>query len=213
MVLRLDIGHQALLQLRQFQEVVLGVADDGRAAGQLATRVDQVHRVERPPTVVALIAASAWVAAVWTTTLDVPIGQEAARLLQHRLRAGIVRRTFETGEFHRAADASKDQTYFLFATTRDQLNYLRFPIGHLPKDRVRALAAEFGLKIAAKPDSQDICFVPNGNYASVIEKLRPGAAEPGELLPEEVGVEGDVVGHERPLPDRYPRWGREQHDR
>src|SRR5262249_21856631 len=93
-------------------------------------------------------------------------------------------------ELHRGADPSRDQSYFLFATTRDQLDYLRLPIGHLPKDRVRELAFEFGLKIAAKPDSQDICFVPNGNYASVIEKLRPGAAEPGEI----VHVDGRVMG-------------------
>jgi tRNA-specific 2-thiouridylase len=93
-------------------------------------------------------------------------------------------------ELHRGADPARDQSYFLFATTRAQLADLRFPIGHLPKDRVRALAVEFGLKIAAKPDSQDICFVPSGNYASVIEKLRPGAAEPGEI----VHVDGRVMG-------------------
>ena len=93
-------------------------------------------------------------------------------------------------ELHRGADPSRDQSYFLFATTREQLDYLRFPIGHLPKDRVRALAVEFGLKIAAKPDSQDICFVPNGKYQSVVEKLRPGAIEPGEI----VHVDGRVLG-------------------
>jgi tRNA-uridine 2-sulfurtransferase len=93
-------------------------------------------------------------------------------------------------ELHRAADASRDQTYFLFATTRDQLDYLRFPLGGLPKTRVRELAAELGLGVAEKPDSQDICFVPNGRYQDVVEKLRPGAIEPGEI----VHVDGRVMG-------------------
>ena len=86
-------------------------------------------------------------------------------------------------ELHSAEDANRDQSYFLFSTTPEQLEYLRFPLGHLPnKDATRALAAEYGLAVADKPDSQDICFVPNGNYAQVIEKLRPGAAEPGEIV-------------------------------
>ena len=86
-------------------------------------------------------------------------------------------------ELHSAADARRDQSYFLFSTTPEQLDYLRFPLGHLPnKDATRALAAEYDLAVADKPDSQDICFVPNGDYASVIEKLRPGAAEPGEIV-------------------------------
>ena len=73
-------------------------------------------------------------------------------------------------ELHCAADANRDQSYFLFSTTPEQLDYLRFPLGHLPsKDDTRALAARYGLAVADKPDSQDICFVPNGNYASVIE--------------------------------------------
>ncbi|HSF94149.1 MAG TPA: tRNA 2-thiouridine(34) synthase MnmA [Thermohalobaculum sp.] len=94
-------------------------------------------------------------------------------------------------ELHRAADPSRDQSYFLFTTTREQLGYLRFPLGHLAsKAETRAMAAEFGLTVADKPDSQDICFVPNGNYAAVIEKLRPGAAEPGEI----VHLDGTVLG-------------------
>ncbi|MBZ8119461.1 tRNA 2-thiouridine(34) synthase MnmA [Roseovarius sp. LXJ103] len=94
-------------------------------------------------------------------------------------------------ELHAAADANRDQSYFLFSTTPEQLDYLRFPLGHLPtKDATRALAGEFGLSVADKPDSQDICFVPNGNYAAVIEKLRPGAAEPGEI----VHVDGRIMG-------------------
>ncbi len=93
-------------------------------------------------------------------------------------------------ELHSAEDAARDQSYFLFSTTPEQLSFLRFPLGHLPsKEATRALAAKYGLVVADKPDSQDICFVPNGNYASVIEKLRPGAAEPGEI----VDIEGNVL--------------------
>jgi tRNA-uridine 2-sulfurtransferase len=94
-------------------------------------------------------------------------------------------------ELHRAADHNRDQSYFLFSTTPEQLDYLRFPLGHLQsKAETRALAAEFGLSVADKPDSQDICFVPNGSYTAVIEKLRPGAAEPGEI----VHLDGRVMG-------------------
>jgi tRNA-uridine 2-sulfurtransferase len=94
-------------------------------------------------------------------------------------------------ELHRAADAGRDQSYFLFSTTAEQLAYLRFPLGGLAsKAETRALAARYGLPVADKPDSQDICFVPNGSYAAVIEKLRPGAAEPGEI----VHLDGRVLG-------------------
>jgi tRNA-specific 2-thiouridylase len=82
----------------------------------------------------------------------------------------------------RAHDADRDQSYFLFATTRAQLEFLRFPLGELPKPRVRELAHEFGLAIADKQDSQDICFVPTGRYADVIERLRPGTAAPGDIV-------------------------------
>ena len=85
-------------------------------------------------------------------------------------------------ELHRAADEVRDQSYFLFATTREQLEFLRFPLGALKKSDTRALAERFGLATAAKPDSQDICFVPQGRYANVIERLRPGAAEPGDIV-------------------------------
>ncbi|HYE51619.1 MAG TPA: tRNA 2-thiouridine(34) synthase MnmA [Azospirillaceae bacterium] len=93
-------------------------------------------------------------------------------------------------ELHRAADPSRDQSYFLFATTPEQLDFLRFPLGGMPKTETRALAERFALPVAAKPDSQDICFVPNGSYARVVEKLRPGAIEPGEI----VHVDGRVMG-------------------
>ena len=97
-------------------------------------------------------------------------------------------------QLHRATDPARDQSYFLFSTTAEQLAYLRFPLGGLAsKAETRALAARFGLHVSDKPDSQDICFVPNGSYAAVIEKLRPGAAEPGEI----VHVDGRVLGRHR----------------
>ncbi|WPZ37073.1 tRNA 2-thiouridine(34) synthase MnmA [Thalassobaculum sp. OXR-137] len=93
-------------------------------------------------------------------------------------------------ELHRAVDPGKDQSYFLFATTREQLDFLRFPLGALTKEQTRDQARRLGLEVQDKPDSQDICFVPNGNYAEIVKKLRPGAADPGEI----VHLDGTVVG-------------------
>ncbi|MEA2754033.1 MAG: tRNA-uridine 2-sulfurtransferase, partial [Aliidongia sp.] len=93
-------------------------------------------------------------------------------------------------ELHRAADPTRDQSYFLFATTRDQLDFLRFPLGGMPKTETRRVAERLGLAIADKPDSQDICFVPTGSYARLVEKLRPGALDPGEI----VDLSGAVLG-------------------
>jgi len=93
-------------------------------------------------------------------------------------------------ELHAAAENARDQSYFLFTTTGAQLDFLRFPVGDLPKPQVRELAAELGLITADKPDSQDICFVPDGRYTNVIDRLRPNAARPGEI----VDVNGTVLG-------------------
>lgn len=93
-------------------------------------------------------------------------------------------------ELHRAVDPARDQSYFLFATTREQLAYLRFPLGGLEKPVVRAEAEAFGLSVATKPDSQDICFVPEGKYSTLIDKLRPDAAGAGEI----VHLDGRVLG-------------------
>lgn len=97
-------------------------------------------------------------------------------------------------ELHRAVDAARDQSYFLFATTREQLAFLRFPLGDMPKDDVRDHARRFGLEISEKPDSQDICFVPDGKYASVVERLRPEAGEPGEIVDQDGAVLGTHKG-------------------
>ncbi len=93
-------------------------------------------------------------------------------------------------ELHRARDASRDQSYFLFATTRAQLDFLRFPLGDLEKTKVREAASRLNLAVADKPDSQDICFVPEGRYVTVIDRLRPGAAQGGEII----HVDGRVLG-------------------
>jgi tRNA-specific 2-thiouridylase len=93
-------------------------------------------------------------------------------------------------ELHKGAETARDQSYFLFATTPEQLNLLRFPIGDMTKAQVRGHAVRLGLAIADKPDSQDICFVPNGDYAGVVAKLRPGAIEPGDI----VDLDGKVLG-------------------
>ena len=98
-------------------------------------------------------------------------------------------------ELHRAADPARDQSYFLFATTKAQLDYLRFPLGAMPKPRVREIAAELGLGVAANPDSQDICFVPDGNYAGIVKKLRPEAGEAGDI----VDLAGEVIGRHKGL--------------
>ncbi len=102
-------------------------------------------------------------------------------------------------ELHCAVDHSRDQSYFLFSTTNEQLEYLRFPLGDLAsKKETRLLAKKFNLNVADKPDSQDICFVPNGNYASVIEKLRPEAMDPGEILDHEgnfMGTHNGVINY------------------
>lgn len=104
----------------------------------------------------------------------------------------VERRVNETGqaELHRPIDLARDQSYFLFGTTQEQLDFLRFPLAHMPKSEVRALAAELGLEIAAKPDSQDICFVPEGKYVDVVSRLRPHALDAGEI----VHLDGRVLG-------------------
>jgi tRNA-specific 2-thiouridylase len=96
-------------------------------------------------------------------------------------------------ELHKGADPRRDQSYFLYGTTRDQLDFLRFPLGDLTKDEVRRLAAELELEVAAKPDSQDICFVPDGNYAGLVKRLRPETEAPGEI----VDLEGRTLGRHR----------------
>ena len=93
-------------------------------------------------------------------------------------------------EMYRAADLIRDQSYFLFTTTQEQLNFLRFPLGRMQKNETRKIASELNLNVADKPDSQDICFVPNGNYASVIKKYKPESFKEGNIL----DIKGNVIG-------------------
>ncbi len=109
-------------------------------------------------------------------------------------------------ELHRAIDPARDQSYFLFATTNEQLDFLRFPLGAMEKRDVRALASELGLVVAAKPDSQDICFVPDGDYAGLVRKLRPAAGQAGDIVDRQgqvlgrhAGVLGFTIGQRRGL--------------
>ena len=110
------------------------------------------------------------------------------------------------GQLRRAADQSRDQSYFLFATTRQQLDFLRFPLAGIPKPQVRDIAQQLGLKIAHKPDSQDICFVPEGKYTTLINKLRPQGMEKGDIrhidgrvLGQHEGITGYTIGQRRGL--------------
>ena len=106
------------------------------------------------------------------------------------------RRTRDAGgpALHRAADDSRDQSYFLYRTTRDELEFLRFPLGGLAKDETRAIARDLDLPVADKPDSQDICFVPQGSYADIVMRLRPEAGEPGDIVNEAGAVLGRHSG-------------------
>ncbi len=96
----------------------------------------------------------------------------------------------ENAEMYRAKDLTRDQSYFLFSTTQEQLNFLRFPLGNINKEETRKIALELDLNVADKPDSQDICFVPNGDYASVIRKLKPSSFKKGNIL----DTKGEVLG-------------------
>ena len=106
-----------------------------------------------------------------------------------------VRRVVNSGrvELHRGSDPKRDQSYFLYGTSAEQLDFLRFPLGDLPKSEVRAIAEETGLAVASKPDSQDICFVPDGDYASLVKRLRPETEAPGDI----VDLDGRVLGRHR----------------
>lgn len=114
----------------------------------------------------------------------------AALATGHYVRSALADPATGRRALYRAVDPNRDQSWFLFATTQAQLDFLRFPLGGVEKDRTREIAAELGLEIAAKPDSQDICFVPQGKYADIIAKLNPAAGKAGEI----VHLDGRVLG-------------------
>ena len=119
--------------------------------------------------------------------------EEAKNLKADALVTGHYVKSITEGDntdMYRGIDSNRDQSYFLFNTTKDQLNFLRFPLGNLLKDETREIARKLDLNVADKPDSQDICFVPNGDYASVIEKFRPNSFNKGNIK----NMKGDVLG-------------------
>jgi len=169
---RLGIPHYVIDAQARFQSAVIGDFADSYAAGQ---------------TPVPCVRCNMSVKFTDLLGLARDLGAEAMATGHY------VRRVEGAGgpELHRATDPARDQSWFLFATTREQLAFSRFPLGDMPdKNVVRAHAARLGLMVAAKPDSQDICFVPSGSYADLVTRLRPDAAEAGEI----VSRDGRVLG-------------------
>jgi tRNA-specific 2-thiouridylase len=173
---RLNIAHYVIDAEQRFRDSVISAFADSYAAGQ---------------TPVPCISCNQHLKFGDLLTMAQELGAEA-------LATGHYVRRVEGphgAELHQAVDAARDQSWFLFATTRAQLDYCRFPLGEMKdKAAVRALAAEMGLNVAEKPDSQDICFVPTGSYADIVEKFRPDALAPGEIVDEAGAVLGAHQG-------------------
>ena len=176
---RLSIPHYVVDAQARFEAAVIGPFADSYAQGE---------------TPVPCVRCNQTVKFTDLTALARDLGAEA-------LATGhYVRRVEGSGgpELHRAADPARDQSWFLFATTRAQLAFARFPLGDMPdKARVRAEAARLGLEVAAKPDSQDICFVPTGRYTNLVTRLRPDAGEAGEIE----DIQGRVLGRHAGVAD------------
>jgi tRNA-specific 2-thiouridylase len=168
---RLGIAHYVLDYESRFRDAVIADFADSYARGETPVPCIQCNRSVKFRDLLGVAR---------------DLGAAALATGHYARRVGGAR----GAELHRGADPSRDQSYFLFATTQDQLDYLRFPLGDLPKDETRRHAARLGLAVADKPDSQDICFVPDGNYARLVEKLRPEAIRPGEI----VDLAGKVLG-------------------
>lgn len=168
---RLGIAHFVVDMESRFRTAVIDSFVDAYAKGRTPVPCVECNRTVKFTDLIALardLGAEALLTGHYVQRLDRPGG----------------------AELHRGADPHKDQSYFLWATTQAQLDYLRFPLGGLAKAETRALAEAFGLVVAAKPDSQDICFVPGGDYAAVVEKIRPDLAAPGDI----VDAAGRVLG-------------------
>lgn len=165
---RLGIAHFVIDMESRFREAVIDNFVDAYAKGRTPVPCVECNRTVKFTDLIALARE---------------LGTEAL------LTGHYVQRT-DGPELHRGADPGKDQSYFLWTTTREQLDYLRFPLGGLAKAETRALAEAFDLVVAAKPDSQDICFVPGGDYAAVVERIRPELATPGDI----VDAAGSVLG-------------------
>lgn len=173
---KLGIAHYVFDHASQFQESVMDVFADEYMAGR---------------TPIPCVQCNMGVKFTDLLNLSRDLGADC-------LATGhYVRRVMgqDGAELHRAMDPARDQSYFLFATTQEQLEYLRFPLGGMPKPQVREIAEETGLAVAFKPDSQDICFVPDGDYAGVVRKLRPEADDDGEI----VHIDGNIMGRHKGL--------------
>jgi tRNA-specific 2-thiouridylase len=168
---RLGIAHYVLDYETRFRDQVIGDFADSYARGETPVPCIQCNRSVKFRDLLG-VARDLGAAALATGHYARRVGGATGAAL------------------HRGADPARDQSYFLFATTQDQLDFLRFPLGDLPKDETRRHAARLGLAVADKPDSQDICFVPDGNYARLVEKLRPEAIRAGEI----VDLDGRVLG-------------------
>jgi len=159
---RLGIAHFVVDMESRFREAVINNFVDSYARGLTPVPCVECNRTVKFTDLIALARE---------------LGAEALFTGHYVQRLGD-----GPGELHRGADPGKDQSYFLWTTTQDQLDYLRFPLGGLGKAETRALAQGFGLGVADKPDSQDICFVPGGDYAAVVERIRPELASPGDIV-------------------------------
>jgi tRNA-uridine 2-sulfurtransferase len=168
---RLGIAHYVIDMESRFREAVIDNFVESYARGLTPVPCVECNRTVKFTDLIALardLGAEALLTGHYVQRLDSPDG----------------------AELHRGADPTKDQSYFLWTTSQAQLDYLRFPLGGLAKAETRAMAEAFGLVVAAKPDSQDICFVPGGDYAAVVEKIRPELAAPGDI----VDAAGQVLG-------------------
>ena len=173
---RLGIPHYVIDAEARFRAAVMQDFADSYAAGQTPVPCVRCNQSVKFGDLIALagdLGAEAMATGHYVRRVEGPAG----------------------AELHRAADPARDQSYFLFATTQHQLDYLRFPLGGMPKPHVRAIAQEMGLVVAMKPDSQDICFVPDGDYASVVRKIRPDAEVGGDI----VHLDGRTLGQHKGL--------------
>jgi len=173
---RLGIPHYVIDAQARFRSAVIGDFADSYATGQTPVPCVRCNMSVKFTDLLSLardLGAEAMATGHYVRRVDGPRGPE----------------------LHRAADPARDQSWFLFATTRDQLAFSRFPLGDMPgKDAVRGHAARLGLAVAAKPDSQDICFVPQGSYADLVARLRPAAGEAGDITSQDGRVLGRHAG-------------------
>ena len=169
---QLNINHKILYYQKRFKEDVIDTFVDSYMAGETPIPCVQCNQTVK-----------------FRDLYSYAKELKADALVTGHYVSRIQKRS-KDAEMYRAEDLSRDQSYFLFTTTQEQLNFLRFPLGNLKKKETRKIASEFNLNVADKPDSQDICFVPNGNYASVIKNYRPKSFKRGDIL----DTKGKVVG-------------------